>query len=86
MIQLHYILINFHKGNKLYDFILKEIRNLSCIIDAIIGRYNLTDYVGVFQQDCKEIYSLFTRNSHRRQQRLTIGMNLHKIEYFDRKV
>lgn len=85
MIQLHYILINFHKENKLYSSILKEIQKLSTLIDLIIDGYILTDYVGVFQQECKEIYHLFSNNSNRRQKLLKVGINLHEIEYIDRK-
>lgn len=83
MIQLHYILINFHKENKFYSYILKKIQKLSALIDVIIDGY-ITDYVGVFQQECKEIYHLFSNNSNQRQKFLKVGINLNKIEYIDR--
>lgn len=86
MMQVHYILINFNYSNTLYNPVLREIKNISDIINTILNSNRLTKYIGVFQQDCKEIYIMYTHNGHRRQQRLTIGMNLYKIEYFDQKV
>ena len=86
MIQLNYILVNFHKSNNLYSFILKEIQNVSSIINIILSRNKLSKYLDIYQYDCREIYSLYVNNSNRTQKRLTVGMNLRKIEYFDRKV
>ncbi len=83
MIQLHYILINFYSSNKLYSLILKEIQNLSAILNSILYRFGIPAYTGEYQRHDSEIYTLYT-TFRPQQKRLVVGVNLKRIEYLER--